>query len=219
VIAFLGNIMYLESHGYSQISKISAEKLAYWNVAPTQTFDANGLIFYKGTGEPTMTIVEFADFRCPHCKHAAPGLHAFAKSHPDVRFQFKPFPLDGTCNEAIQGGDGISCGLAAAVMCAEQQGQKGWATHDYFFENQETVLNTPNLDQNLQAASSALGLNFDDLKKCTQDPAMQESIRKMAKEGATAQIRGTPTIFVNNKLLEGGQLIPVLDAVYQSLRK
>ncbi|KYG63837.1 fused vitamin K epoxide reductase/thioredoxin [Bdellovibrio bacteriovorus] len=220
VIAFLGNIMFLESHGYSKIAKISEEKIAYWNVATVQTFDpAAGLILQKGTGEPVMTIVEFADFRCPHCKHAAPGLHAFTKSRPDVRLQFKPFPLDGTCNQAIQGGDGISCGIAAAVMCAEQQSKKGWETHDFFFDTQETVLRTPNLDQNLQAASEKLGLNLDELKKCVQDPAMQESIRKMAKEGATAQIRGTPTIFVNNKLLEGGHLVPVLEAAYQSLKK
>ena len=220
VIAFLGNIMFLESHGYSKIAKISEEKIAYWNVATVQTFDpAAGLILQKGAGDPVMTIVEFADFRCPHCKHAAPGLHAFTKSRPDVRLQFKPFPLDGTCNQAIQGGDGISCGIAAAVMCAEQQSKKGWETHDFFFDTQETVLRTPNLDQNLQAASEKLGLNLDELKKCVQDPAMQESIRKMAKEGATAQIRGTPTIFVNNKLLEGGHLVPVLEAAYQSLKK
>lgn len=220
VLAFVGNIMYLESHGYSKISKLSEEKVAYWKVAPVQAFDPEaGLVMQKGSGEPVMTIVEFADFRCPHCKHAAPGLHAFTKSHPDVRLQFKPFPLDGNCNEAIQGGDGISCGLAAAVMCAEKMNKKGWDTHDFFFEIQETILNTPNLDQNLQAAATKLALNFDELKACVQAPETQESIRKMAKEGVTAQIRGTPTIFVNNRLLEGGQLIPILEATYQSLRK
>lgn len=220
VIAVVGNIMYLESHGYSKISKISEEKVAYWKVAPVQTFDpAAGLTLQKGSTDPVMTLVEFADFRCPHCKHAAPSLHAFTKSHPDVRLIFKPFPLDGTCNDAIQGGDGISCGLAAAVMCAENQGGKGWATHDFFFETQETILRTPGLDPSLQAAATALNLNLEELKKCIQDPTTQESIRKMAKEGATAQIRGTPTVFANGRLLEGGQMIPVLEAAYQSLKK
>lgn len=220
VFAFVGNIMYLESHGYSKIAKIAEEKTAYWSVNPPQTFDAaTGLILQKGTEQPVMTIIEFADFRCPHCKHAAPGLHAFTKSHPDVRLQFKPFPLDGTCNEAIQGGDGISCGLAVAVMCGEHLAKKGWEIHDFFFETQDTVLRTPNLDQNLQAASEKIGLNLEDLKKCVQDPAMQESVRKMAKEGAIAQIRGTPTIFVNNRHLDGGHLIPVLEAAYRKLKK
>lgn len=218
--AFLGNIMYLESHGYSEIEKVAKEKIAYWQTSPQQNFDLSaGLILQKGTAEPIMTIVEFADFRCPHCKHAAPPLHAFTKSHPDVKFIFKPFPLDGTCNEAItSGGDGISCGLASAVMCAEKMSQKGWAAHDYFFENQMEIIQAQNLDKNLEGVSKAAGLSLEDLKTCVKDQATQELIRKMANEGKTAQIQGTPTVFVNGKLLSGGQLIPVLEAAYKSLK-
>lgn len=219
-LAFLGNTMYLESQGYSQIEKIAKEKVAYWQTSPQQNFDlSTGLSMQKGTIEPVMTIVEFADFRCPHCKHAAPSMHAFARSHQDVKFIFKPFPLDGTCNEAIQGGgDGISCGLAAAVMCAEKIASKGWAAHDYFFDHQEEVIRTQNLEKNLQDVSQALGLPLENLSPCVKDPATQELIRKMAKEGSTAQIQGTPTIFVNGKLLNGGQLIPVLEAAYKTLK-
>lgn len=217
--SFLANMMYLESHGLSEIEKLAKEKVAYWQVASVQPFDLSaGLTMYKGTGEPRMTIVEFADFRCPHCKHAAPPLHAFTKSHPDVKLVFKPFPLDGTCNDAITGGDGISCGLAAAVMCAEKQAQKGWATHDYFFEKQMEVIQAQNLDKNLEDASKSVGLNLEELKACTKDNATMELIRKTAGEGKAAQIRGTPAVFVNGKLLEGGQLIPVLDAAYKNLK-
>ncbi|WP_413568018.1 DsbA family protein [Bdellovibrio sp. HCB117] len=218
--AFLGNIMYLESHGLSDIEKMAKEKVAYWAAAPQQTFDLSaGLTLQKGSSEPVMTIVEFADFRCPHCKHAAPTLHAFTNSHPDVKLVFKPFPLDGTCNEAIRGGgDGISCGLASAVMCAEKMGQKGWAAHDYFFDKQEEIIRAGNLDKNLEDVSKATGLALEELKTCVKDPATAELIRKMAKEGETAQIQGTPTVFANGKLLSGGQLIPILEAAYRSLK-
>ncbi|KHD87328.1 MAG: thiol:disulfide interchange protein DsbA [Bdellovibrio sp. ArHS] len=218
--AFLGNIMYLESHGLSDIEKLAKEKVAYWLAAPQQSFDLTaGLSMQKGSSDPVMTIVEFADFRCPHCKHAAPTLHAFANSHPDVKLIFKPFPLDGTCNEAIRGGgDGISCGLASAVMCAEKMGQKGWAAHDYFFENQEEIIRAGNLDKNLEDVSKSTGLALEELKACVKDPTTAELIRKMAKEGETAQIQGTPTVFANGKLLSGGQLIPILEAAYRSLK-
>ncbi|WP_415063717.1 DsbA family protein [Bdellovibrio sp.] len=220
-LSFLGNIMYLESHGFSEIEKIAKEKVAYWQVAPQQNFDlTTGLSSQKSSGEPTMTIVEFADFRCSHCKHAAPSLHAFIKSHPDVKLIYKPFPLDGTCNEAIRGGgDGISCGLAFAVMCAEKINQKGWAAHDYIFDNQEDIIRAQNLDKNLQDLAGAVGVSNEDLLACVKDPATQDLVRKMAKEGESAQIQGTPTIFVNGKLLSGGQLIPVLDAAYKTLKK
>lgn len=219
-LAFLGNLMYLESHGYGQISKIAKEKVAYWQVAPQQNFDVNtGLVLYAGSSEPTMTIVEFADFRCPHCKHAAPPLHAFTKSHPDVKLIFKPFPLDGTCNEAITGGgDGISCGLASAVMCAEKINKKGWAAHDYFFENQAEIIQAQNLDRNLEDLAKNTGLSPEDLKSCIKEPSTAELIRNMANEGKTAQIQGTPTVFVNGKILSSGQLIPVLEAAYKTLK-
>lgn len=219
-LSFLGNLMYLESHGFAEIDKIANEKVAYWQVAAVQNFDpATGLSYQNGTTEPRLTVVEFADFRCPHCKQAAPTLHAFAKSHSDVKLIFKPFPLDGTCNEAIRGGgDGISCGLAAAVICAEKLSQKGWATHDYFFENQMDIIRIQNLDKNLEAVSSAVSLNAEELKTCVKDPGTLETIRKMAKEGEVAQIQGTPTVFLNGKLLSGGQLLPILEAAYRSLK-
>lgn len=166
-----------------------------------------------------MTVVAFADFRCPHCKMAAPTLHAFTKSHPDVKLVFKPFPLDGTCNDAIKsGGDGISCGLAATVMCSEKIAQKGWAAHDYIFEKQMEITQAQNLDKNIDSVASALNIANEELKKCVKEPSIIELVKKMAKEGETAQIQGTPTVFVNGKLLGGGQLLPVLEAAYRSIK-
>lgn len=218
--AFLANFMYMESSGLSQLEKAATETVAYWKVAPLNNFDpSKGLTLQSGTGEVKMTIVEFADFRCPHCKHAVTPLHSFTKSHPDVKLIFKPFPLDNTCNEGIGRGDGISCGLAASVMCAEKMGQKGWAAHDYLFENQEEITMAQNLDKNLEAVSKATGLGLEELKSCVKDPATMELIRSMAKEGVTAQIQGTPTVFVNGRLLNHGQMTPILESAYQSLKE
>ncbi|UOF01928.1 vitamin K epoxide reductase/DsbA family protein [Bdellovibrio reynosensis] len=218
--AFLGNFMYLESSGLAQLEKVAAEKVAYWQVSPEVKFDMNqGLVLQKGTGEAKMVIVEFADFRCPHCKHAAPTLHSFVNTHPDAKLIFKPFPLDASCNDVIPRGDGISCGLAASVICAEKMAKKGWAAHDYLFEHQEEIINTQNLDKNMEGLSQGLGLNLEELKSCIKDAATMDSVRSMAKEGATAQIQGTPSVFVNGRLLNGGQLIPVLEAAYKTLKQ
>ena len=169
---------------------------------------------------PVMTIVEFADFRCPHCKHAAPSLHAFAESHPDVQLIFKPFPLDGTCNEAMKqgGGDGISCAIAAAVICSEKLAKKGWQAHDYFFEQQETLLRSSDITANIEEVATSTGLVLADLQACIKNPETMTEVTALAKEGEKAQIRGTPTIFVNNKLLMNGQMIPVLENAYQSIK-
>ncbi len=220
-IAFGGNLMYMETHGYRDLQKAITHQVAVWSQSPAQNFDnSKGLVKQKGTMTPIMTIVEFADFRCSHCKHAAPSLHAFIESHPDVQLIFKPFPLDGTCNEALKqgGGDGISCSIAAAVLCSEKLQKKGWLAHDYFFEQQEPILRSSNIDTNLEEVAKMTGITLPNLQACLKDPETMSEISAMAKEGERAQIRGTPTVFVNNRLLMNGQMIPVLDGVYQNLK-
>jgi protein-disulfide isomerase/uncharacterized membrane protein len=222
VIAFLINFMYTESKGFNDIERLSNERVASWMSFPVQKFDVEkGLIMQKGTEPAVMTIVEFADFFCPHCKHAAPSIHSFVNDHTDVKLIFKPFPLDPTCNKAMQGGggDGIRCGLAVSVFCAEKLAKKGWEAHDFIFDKQETLFNLHNLEKPLEQIATATGISKEDLNKCVKDPAMVEMISAMAKEGGDAQIQGTPTVFVNGRLLSGGQEKVILETVYKSLKK
>lgn len=218
VLAYITHGMALDSYGMGEIEKIAKEKVAYWAVAPEQKFDlSQGLVSFKGNGEAKMTIVEFADFKCPHCKHAAPSIHTFIKSHPDVKLIFKPFPLDGVCNSAITGGDGTRCRLAYATFCAEEQNQKGWDMHNHIFDNQESYMGMASPDEELFKFAQTIGLSVDNFKQCLNSPEMQKKISTMAQEGVAAQIQGTPTVFVNGRLLSGGQLIPILEATYQAI--
>ncbi|WP_413581463.1 DsbA family protein [Bdellovibrio sp. HCB288] len=221
VIAFIANLMYTETKGFGDMEKISKERVGYWTMAPEQQFDnSKGLTLQMGSEPAVMTIVEFADFFCPHCKHAAPPIHSFVKGHTDVKLVFKPFPIDGTCNKAVQGGgDGVRCGLAASVFCADKIAQKGWTAHDFIFEKQAEFMGAPILDKLLDQVATATGIPADELKKCSSDTATLELISGMAKEGETAQIQGTPTVFVNGKLLTGGQSKPVLEEVYRAIKK
>jgi uncharacterized membrane protein len=220
VFSFGSNLIYLDTHGLGEVEKIAAEKFANWQASPIEKFEmSTGLSFQSENTNPVMTIIEFADFRCSHCKHAAPSLHAFAKSHSDVRFIFKPYPLDGTCNDGIHGGgDGISCGLAFAVMCAEKLNKKGWAAHDYLFEIQNQIIQDQSLDKNIDTLSTALSMNRDDLKKCIDSEEIKNQVKTMAKEGTDAKIHGTPSIFVNGKLLSGGQMLPILEVTYRNIK-
>lgn len=220
-MSFTANLMYLENNGLSNLAELAEEKANYWAVAKTETFNPElGLTKQYSDIEPTMTIVEFIDFRCGHCKMAAPPIHQFVKQHPDVKLIFKPFPLDGTCNDAMKGGgDGISCGLALATICAEKISKKGWETHDFIFEKQEEIIRAMSLAKNLEEISKAVSIPQAELESCIKDPAMIEVVKTTAQEGATAGIQGTPAIFVNGKMASGGQSIPVLKAIYEKINK
>ena len=77
-----------------------------------------------------MTIVEWADFECPHCRHAAPLFEKAVETHPGkVRLVYKFFPL-----QAHVHGESAARGAVAAM----KQG-KFWEMHHTLFEHQDAL--------------------------------------------------------------------------------
>jgi len=220
ILALIVNNMILDSYGYQEIKRVSESSLGSWQTAPAQNFDySNGLVLHKGSGEPKATIVEFADFLCSHCKNAYPVLHKFTQTRSDVKLVFKNFPLDGVCNPAVNHkGDGKRCELAYAALCSEKLNQKGWDAHHYIFDNQESIFSKP-MDQVTEDICKATGADCAQLKACMNSEEIHSAVSKMSLEGAKAQISGTPAIFFNNKVLQGGHLTPVLENVYKVISK
>lgn len=215
-VAMFLNAMILDQFGYQQLKLRALEAVAQWEVQKSESFSERGLSLQKDQNPAVMTIVEFADFLCPHCKHAAPTLHAFALSRPGVRLIFKPFPLDGNCNKSIpQAGDGLRCQLAYANYCAEKLAKKGWLAHDWIFDHQrEFFEGKPQL---LEQLIAQFKLDPAEFKSCLESEEAFLWAQGSAAEGS--MIRGTPTIFVNGRLLEMGQSLPVLQGVYEKIIK
>ena len=188
------------------------ESKAEWQVNPVHELDPNDGIPLKGPGDYPMVIVEFADLLCPHCKLASRSLHNFASSRSDVQLIFKHFPLDSTCNSAI-GRPGASCPLAKAVVCGHKQ-NRGWEVHDWLFANQGTVV-----PSQLSSPPAELGLETAAFVACLESPEAHDTLLRQSKTGFNAGIKGTPTVFVNGRMLPRGQLIPVLDAVYREIKR
>lgn len=216
--AFLTNGMAKDAYGLRQSDWVIQESLSFWKTSPLQNFKLEeGLSYQAQPGEPKMEIVEFADFLCPHCKSASLPLHTFTESHPGVRLTFKPFPLDGTCNAAIQQkADGYRCRLAAVTLCAESLGQKGWAVHNWIFERQAQLSSSKWADD-LKEMAQLSGVPVEKLAACVDDGATKDLLLRISEEGLRAKIPGTPSIFVNGRRLDRGQDVMVLDAVYRSL--
>ena len=116
------------------------EKIAIWKAGTEYSFDPNtGL--NKHIENARVTIVEFADFKCPHCKVASATLELFLNGRSDVNFIFKPYPLDGSCNAGLpQKGDGSRCTLAGFTLCAEKLNKKGFEMLHWLFERQEKIM-------------------------------------------------------------------------------
>jgi len=175
-----------------------------WKDAKTYEFKTTGA--EAGTPSAPFQIVEFYDYQCPHCKRASPSIHAFVTAHRDeVHLSYQNYPLDKSCNP--RGGEHeFACTFARAALCALKQNKFAEA-HDWIFDHQETLS-----QDSLGQLATEVGLDKDSFNKCQSDPAIIDELKKEVDLGNAANLEGTPSIFVNGRLLQGGFLIPVLEA-------
>ncbi len=145
----------------------------------------------KGPDNAPITIVEFADFECPHCGEVAPLLDKLQEQHKnDVRMVFKFYPLPGHPHADI---------AARAAIAAMNQG-KFWEMHHTLFANQRHLEQT-----DLDSYAKDLGLEVSRFHADMQAAATADRIAKDHKLGEDLQIQGTPTIFINGRMFDGRQ--------------
>jgi len=85
-------------------------------------------------------------------------------------------------------------------MAAEKQG-KFWEFHDLLFKNYNRIN-----DQKITEIMTDLNLDADQFQRAMQDPAIKTQIDADLRNGDTAGVRGTPTVFINGKLLRDRSL-------------
>ncbi len=216
---------FITNHGFrrnyvkdtSELNSTIKASINEWLSNPKVTIEpVVPLIKGAASGDAKMTIVEFADFRCPHCRHAIPTVHAFIKSRPDVRLIFEVWPMDGECNTSINSSNGASCLLARASVCANQR-DKGWAAHDWIFEHQDLFASLEAVKGKMADLAQAVGISETDLQSCADSEETRKQVEQMAAVGTKLEIRGTPTFYVNGRHLPGAQLLPILAGAYERI--
>jgi len=220
ILSFFLNYIIRENLNFDRIKMIQAERISFWKNAKEIDFNMNtGLTLFPQRENVKMTIVEFADFLCPHCKHASTVLHTFVSENPETQLVFKFYPLDPQCNDSLDknSSNGHRCQLAGLVYCSESLAKKGWEAHKDIFTNQEKLHSSFSLDEYINKYSAAFSIDQKQLKDCVQSDKTIDAIKVQAKEGQLANIKGTPAIFVNKKFLEGGQQELILREVLKTL--
>jgi len=144
-----------------------------------------------GDANAPYTIVEFADFGCPHCARASKELKALVRDVPSVQVKFRVFPLSGGCNPSMEGDRSPErCLAASAAECAHAQ-DMFWEYTSLLFANQGHF--TPD---DLSFMANQSGLDIAAFDACMNDPATLTAVRADAVAGSDAEIFGTPTMFL-----------------------
>lgn len=181
---------------------------------PQKVNVANGHFPAKGNTKAKVTIVEFADFRCPFCERFFSDVEPqLIKDYVDtgkVQFYFRQYPFLGPA----------SIVAADAAECANDQG-KFWDFHDYLYKNQPDESNTAmyNTDTLTQAAIS-LGMNGDQFRQCLDNKADDSKAQADLADGQKVGVQGTPTFYIDGQQLVGAQPYDAFKAVIdQELKK
>jgi len=163
--------------------------LARYEGLPFERLEDGG--FVLGDPAAPITIVEFADFLCPHCQDYQETAHQFIETYVksgQARFEYRLFPVvDPT----------YSPYGAQLAECADvQQAGLFWPAHDYLYDLGSARNIGPNTAEEM---ATLFGLDLAALTTCTET-AQQYTIDQAL--GESVSVSGTPA----TRLRVGDQL-------------
>jgi protein-disulfide isomerase len=141
---------------------------------------------YEGNPKAPVTIVEFFDYGCPHCRETMPILDELMLKHPrDIVLYYKHFPL---------GGHKDSIPAAKAAVAAFRQGRFR-AMHKALFGSQANQSK-----EAIEQIAKDLKLDLTRFDKDWNDQATLEKVNADKAQGEAAQVPGTPALFINGRM-------------------
>ena len=102
---------------------------------------------------------------------------------------------------------------ATAALAAWKQG-KFWEMHHELFANQKDLS-----DAKVEAIAKQIGLKMEKFNEDLKDPAIASLIDRDSSSAAQANVQGTPTIFINGRLLVQRSLPGFQQAIEAQMKK
>jgi protein-disulfide isomerase len=160
----------------------------------------------KGPEHAPVTVVEFSDMQCPHCRQAAPNIEQLLALEPDVHFVFQNFPLPA---------HDWAEKAAAYVDCVGRASNDAvWKFIQKTFDQQSNITEA-NADGKLKAIATDSGVKADEIAACAAKPDTKARVEASIELGKSVGVTGTPALFINGRPLGGGAPVDVLQKVVE----
>lgn len=144
-----------------------------------------------GTDMAKVQIVEFLDPECEACAAFFPVMKELLRRHPqDLQLVVRYMLFHGNSREA-----------ALATEAAGRQGKYFEMQEILFTRSEWTHQQSPQTEKFLGYARE-LGLDIEKFQSDMRDPAIAANVDRDFQEGPSFGVTGTPTIFVNGRMLE-----------------
>jgi protein-disulfide isomerase len=121
-----------------------------------------------------------------------------------LRIEWRDFPYRG--QESVN--------AAVAARAAQAQG-RFWEYHDLLYDSQFSGYS----DENLIALAERAGLDTQQFERDYESARYEPLVRADFRRGLNAGVNGTPTFFVNGKMLAGLQPVGVFENAIEDARQ
>jgi protein-disulfide isomerase len=188
-VAALRYVAKLIEQGYTD-SEIGEKLAKRYRAVPPRKIDVAEAPM-KGNPSARITLVEFADYECPHCRRFQPVLHQILDEfRSDVKLYFKHYPLPQHNNARL---------AAEAAVAAQKQG-KFWQFQDKLWDKSDEL--TP---AEIEKAAKDIGLDVAKFRQDMASETVKARVQKDRSDGAAAGIEATPTLYINGREYTDGR--------------
>ena len=161
-----------------------------------------------GDADAPVTIVEFSDFQCPYCaKFVLDTYPELKTNYIDtglVKFVFRDYPLPSHTNASV---------AAEAAECAGEYGDDYFfQMHDMIFENMSEWSYADDAEGVFLTYADEIGV---DIGTCLENDEMAEEVADDFSAGRAYGVSGTPSFFVNDKMLVGAYPYEYFEALIE----
>lgn len=186
-----GGVLLFAARGGSTANTLS------WD-GPTPAPSADGFNGYvMGSDSAPVEVTEFLDFECPACASFAviqfPTVRDQLIATGRVRWRSRDLPLPGHKYSRF---------AAHAAHCAGEQG-KYWEMHDQLFANHSWAQTERDPSRLFRQMAQAAGVDLRRYDECMESARYAGRIEASRKEAERLGAGGTPTFFVNGRLMQG----------------
>ena len=146
----------------------------------------------SGNENAPIKIAVFSDYLCPYCKDAHNTINdVLAKNGGNVVVYYR--------NLIVHESAGI---LAQAALAANKQGKFEQFNNILFERSVEST------EDALVAIAAEIGLDVERFKADLNSQAVLDIIGQDEEDATSLQVRGTPTIFVNDQVVDDFRSLP-----------
>lgn len=180
------------------IAALEAKQAQQQAMSDRQLIAANAAAIFEdghswigGNPEGSLTIVEFADYRCGYCRKAHPELMQLLELDGDIRYIVKEFPILG--EQSV-----LASRFAVAALRAEGPEAYG-AVHDALYTSFRGDVTQAALDR----LADDLGLDAGAIRAEMDSEAVTDILRANSALARQLGISGTPTFVIGDQMIRG----------------